>query len=277
MRWAGAVAVCLALAGCSAPPPAPSAATPTPAAASTVPATTPPPEPTLAERGPAADAYAAARVGSTGIVVRDRQTGEVWRNAAAGTRFRAASTVKLAIAVDLLVRARAGVVRPTAADLAALRSMIVASDNAAASRLWDRFGAGPRLAAYGLTGAVVGGGWGAVRCTPDDLERLVSYVLERTHPADRATMVGLLRAVVPDQRWGVFGVASGAAPGGKNGWTPSPGGWAVDTAGFLGPGERWTVVVMTDLTGARTDAPDDFVYGVQTVSGVVTTLFLGLL
>lgn len=275
MRWAGTVVVCLALAGCTAAPaPAPVVPPPTTVAPTTPAAAA---EVALAGRGPAADSYAGTRLGSTGIVVRDRRTGEVWRNAAAGTRFRAASTVKLAIAVDLLVRARAGAVRPTAADRAALRAMIVSSDNAAAGRLWARFGAGPRLGTYGLTDAVVGTDWGAVRCTPDDLERLVTYALERTDPADRATLVGLLRAVVPDQRWGVFGVASTAAPGGKNGWTPSPAGWAVDTAGFLGPEERWTVVVMTDLTGARTDAPDDFGYGVQTVTGVVTTLFLGLL
>ena len=45
------------------------------------------------------------------------------------------------------------------------------------------------------------------------------------------------------------------------------------TAGFLGPGGRYTVVVMTDRTGTA----DDFVAGVETVTGSVTTLFLGLL
>lgn len=274
-----AAALALALAGCTAQPAPAAAPTATPTA-SVPTATASAPVPTLAERGTAADAYAGSRVGTTGIVVRDRQTGEVWGNASAGTSFRAASTVKLAIAVDLLTRARAGAIRLSAADLASMTAMIVSSDNAAASRLWNRFGGaaiGSRFPAYGLTGATGTAAWATVRCTPADLERLVTYVLERTAPPDRVTLVGLLRSVVPDQRWGVFGLVGSALPGAKNGWTPSPAGWAVDTAGFAGPAERWTVVVMTDLTGVVTNAPDDFVYGVQTVTGTVTTLFLGAL
>lgn len=277
MRWAGAVLVCLALAGCSAPAPgagpaAGPAATPAPAPTSAVSAAVP----TVAERGPAADAYARSRAGTTGVVVRDRRTGAVWRNASAGAPFRAASTVKLAIAVDLLTRARAGAIRLDPGDEIALQAMIVASDNAATDRLWTRFGGpaiGARFAAYGLTGATGTSAWGTVRCTPEDLERLVSYVLERADPADRTTLVGLLRGVTAMQRWGVLGLPAAARPGAKNGWTPSPGGWAVDTAGFAGPDERYTVVVMTDLTGTT----GDFVHGVQTVTGTVTTLFLGVL
>ena len=199
-------------------------------------------------------------------------TGQVWGNAAARSPFRAASTVKLAIAVDLLTRVRAGELRLTAADRAGLRSMLTRSDNAATDRLWARFGGaaiGRRFAAYGLVSATGTDVWDQVRCTPEDLVRLVSYVLERVHPADRATLVGLLRGVVPEQRWGVFGVVGTSRPGGKNGWLPTPAGWAVSTAGFVGPGERYAVAVMT--TG-----PPDFVSGVETVTGTVTTLFLGL-
>ena len=234
------------------------------------------PRPALAARGAAADAYAAGRPGVTGIVVRDRQTGEVWRNASAGAHFRAASTVKLAIAVDLLTRARTGEIQLGPVDEIALQNMIISSDNAATDRLWARFGGpeiGARFSAYGLTGATGITAWGTLRCSPDDLERLVSYVLERTDPADRTTLVGLLRGVTAKQRWGVLGLAAAARPGAKNGWTPSPGGWAVDTAGFAGPAERYTVVVMTDLSGTS----GDLAAGVRTVTGTVTTLFLGLL
>ena len=76
---------------------------------------------------------------------------------------------------------------------------------------------------------------------------------------------------MPAQRWGVLGVATTARPGAKNGWTPDAGSWAVATVGFLGPGERYTVAVMTaGPTGG------DFVGGVETVTGTVTTLVLGL-
>ncbi|CAA9269588.1 MAG: hypothetical protein AVDCRST_MAG41-2790, partial [uncultured Corynebacteriales bacterium] len=226
--------------------------------------------PDLTARGRAADAFALARGGRTGIVVRDRTTGETWRNAEAGSAFRAASTVKLAIAVDVLVRARAAGRPPDRADLAAVRSMIVSSDNAAAGRLWSA-GTAARLAGYGLRDATGTGAWGTVRCTPEDLERLVTYVLERTHPADRDLLVGLLRAVVPEQRWGVLGAVAGARPGGKNGWVPGPAGWSVATVGFLGPAERYTVAVMT-----AGPAGTDFLAGVRTVTGTVTTLVLGL-
>lgn len=99
----------------------------------------------------------------------------------------------------------------------------------------------------------------------------MSYALERTSPADRATLVRLLRGVVPAQRWGVLGVVAGARPGGKNGWTPDGAGWAVATVGFLGPGERWIVAVMS-----AGPPGGDFAAGVATVTGTVTTLFLGV-
>ena len=267
---AAALAVCgLLAAGCT---PASPAAAPSGPSASPLPAVAATGS-NLAARGRAADAFARARGGRTGIVVRDRTTGETWRNAEAGSAFRAASTVKLAIAVDLLVRTRAAGRALDAADRAALTAMIVSSDNAAAVRLWSRAGAaaGGRLAAYGLRDATRTDAWGAVRCTPEDLERLVSYLLERAHPADRALLVGLLRAVVPKQRWGVLGTVAGTRPGGKNGWVPGPAGWSVATVGFLGPGERYTVAVMT-----AGPAGTDFVAGVETVTGTVTTLFLGL-
>jgi hypothetical protein len=264
-RVAAAGAVALALvAGCSAGPAAP-AAGPAPATTAPAPTTTAPATPDgldLAVRGPAADTYARTKGGRTGIVVRDRVTGARWANAAADTRFRAASTIKLAIAVDVLAGA------PTPADRADVRAMIVTSDNAAADRLWRRV-TPAHLRAYGLRDADIPARWGAVRCTPADLERLVTYVLERAAPATRATLTGLLRAVRADQRWGVLAAVDSTRPGAKNGWLPEGAGWALASAGFLGPAERYTVAIMTD------GAPS-FLDGVATVSGTATTLTLGL-
>ncbi|HST65733.1 MAG TPA: serine hydrolase [Mycobacteriales bacterium] len=228
----------------------------------------------LVARGRAADAYARSRGGRTGIVVRDRLTGQVWRNGDAGTAFRAASTVKLALAADLLARTRTAGRPLDPGGRRLLAAMLTASDNAAADQVWARGGGaatGRRLAAYGLRDATGTGAWGGIRCTPADLDRLMTYVLQDADPADRATLVGLLRAVVPAQRWGVLGVVAGARPGAKNGWTPDGSGWAVATVGFLGPGERWTVAVMSaGPPGA------DFAAAVATVTGTVTTLFLGV-
>lgn len=189
----------------------PSSRPPTPAVTGTDPAAI-----DLAVRGAAADAFARGRGGRTGIVVRDRVTGQVWRNGDAGTAFRAASTVKLALAADLLARTRAAGATLPARDRATLTAMIVSSDNAAADRVWaGSGGAGTRLGAYGLLDASGSGSWGGIRCTPDDLSRLMAYVLESSDPADRATLVRLLRGVVPAQRWGVFGVVAGAGRAGR--------------------------------------------------------------
>lgn len=252
--------------------PGPAAAPPPVSPSTPVPVGTAPAGIDLAVRGAAADAFARARGGRTGIVVRDRVTGQVWRNGDAGTAFRAASTVKLALAADLLARTRAAGRTLGARDRATLTAMIVSSDNAAADRVWaGSGGAGTRLGAYGLSDASGTGSWGGIRCTPDDLDRLMAYVLGRSDPADRATLVGLLRGVVPAQRWGVLGVVAGARPGGKNGWTPDGGGWAVATVGFLGPAERYTVAVMS-----AGPPGGDFAAAVATVTGTVTTLFLGV-
>jgi hypothetical protein len=84
--------------------------------------------------------YVAKRPGTVGIVLRDRQTGAVWRNGQAGTAVWTASTIKLAMVVDLLLRDRAGTVRLTAADRALIKAMLHSSDDNAADTLWSRYG-----------------------------------------------------------------------------------------------------------------------------------------
>src|SRR4029077_19866426 len=54
----------------------------------------------------------------SGIVLRDRSTGAVWRNRYAGSQIYMASTSKLAMAVTLLLQNQAGVIHLTPADRA---------------------------------------------------------------------------------------------------------------------------------------------------------------
>jgi beta-lactamase class A len=56
----------------------------------------------------AADSYLATRPGVVGYVLRDRKTGAVYRNAHAADPVWTASTIKLAMVVDLLTRHRSG-------------------------------------------------------------------------------------------------------------------------------------------------------------------------
>src|ERR1700712_3362755 len=79
-----------------------------------------------------ADDYLATRPGSVGYVLRDRRSGNGYRNSHAGELVWTASTIKLAMVVDLLTRQRAGTVSLTPADRGLMASMMNSSDDDAA-------------------------------------------------------------------------------------------------------------------------------------------------
>jgi hypothetical protein len=216
----------------------------------------------LRQRIAAAQVYIAKRPGTTGIVVRDRETGAVWRNDAAGTLVWTASTIKMAMAVNLFLRDRAGSISLTSADRSLIQQMLHSSDDNAADTLWFRYAGADHMAfnnafpSYGMTSLQPQRGfsnfypyWGFQKCTPDDLDRLINYVLTKL-PADlRDYIVGQLRAVAPIQQWGVWGASPAAQPGNKDGWSEEQGGWVMNTVGFVGPGARYTLAIMNSLNG----------------------------
>jgi len=87
--------------------------------------------------------------------------------------------------------------------------------------------------------------WGFQKATPDDLDRLINYTLTRLNPADTASIVDTLQHVDPDQQWGVWGAGPAMAPGNKDGWSLEDHGWVVNTVGFAGRGQRYTLAVTT--------------------------------
>ncbi|MGW5052464.1 tat pathway signal sequence [Actinokineospora sp. NPDC004072] len=227
--------------------------------------------------------YAADRPGATAIVVRDREAGVVWRNEHAGEQVWTASTIKLAMAADLLVRARAGEIALTAQDRDDLAAMLYDSDDQAATDLWMRYSGEdhqlfnahfPRLGLATLRPQPGYGRvfpyWGFQKCTADDLDRLLVFVLGSLDPDDRAFLVDRMRAVAPNQQWGVWSAGPAARPGTKNGWAEEDTGWVMNSIGFVGPAERYTVVVLNDLRG---DGGYD--EGRETTSEVVRLLFAG--
>ncbi|MFC7613770.1 hypothetical protein ACFQV2_09485 [Actinokineospora soli] len=143
----------------------------------------------------AAQAYVDARPGSTALVVRDRDGDVVWRNEHAGDMVWTASTIKLAMAADLLVRDRAGEIALSAADRAAMDAMLFDSDDKAATELWMRY-SGPDHTAFndhfpglGLVSLRPQPGygrvypyWGFQKTTADDLDRLLQHVLGSLDP-----------------------------------------------------------------------------------------------
>ena len=235
------------------------------------------------QRIQAANDYLANRPGTVGYVLRDRATGAVYRNEHADDLIWTASTIKLAIVVDLLLRERAGEMTLSAGDRALMAEMLHSSDNDAADTLWSRYG-GPDhsrfnrdFPQFGLTSLAPQRGfsdiypyWGFQKSTPNDLDRLMSFVLTRLDPALSAQIVTALQHVDADQQWGVWGAGPAMAPGNKNGWSLEQGGWVINSVGFAGPEQRYTLAVMNALGGAG--GYDD---GVATTTRLAALLLAG--
>jgi hypothetical protein len=270
--------------------PASPSAGPSSAGPSAGPSSAPPPA-TAAGCGPwgcerwqafqAAAALAKTKPGYLGMVVRDRQTGAIWRTGTSDHVMWTSSTIKLAMATSILERARTGEVTVDAAARSQIAAMFSVSDNDAADALWKRYGQDrmvPRFRdVYGMTGLTFVPGspryWGFMKSSAEDLQRLMSYVLDRLDPADRAYVVDAMRHVGQIQQWGVWAAGAQQRPGTKDGWSieSDPGGkhWCTSTVGFVGPGERYVVAVMYHLPpGTGTIGA-----GVHAVSDLVATAF----
>jgi hypothetical protein len=216
----------------------------------------------FAARVAQADEYLRTRPGVVGYVLRDRITGLAHRNRAAGAMIWTASTIKLAMVVDLLTRATTGQIALTPQDRQLMADMMHSSDSDAADALWDRFGGPDHMAfnrnfpAYGMTGLRPQQGfsdtypdWGFQKSTTDDLDRLMNHTLGRLPAAQTAAIVAEMQRVDGNQQWGVWGAGPDMAPGNKNGWSPEQGGWVVNSVGFAGPGQRYTLAIMNSLAG----------------------------
>jgi hypothetical protein len=210
----------------------------------------------------AARAYIATRAGTVGVVLRDRRTGAVWRSEYADRLVWTASTIKLAMVVDLYTRSYAGRLVLGSQDRQNIAAMLHSSDDDAADALWYKFSGSDHLSfnndfpEYGLTSLVPRSGftgyypyWGFQQCTPNDLDRLMQYLLTRLVPDDRAYVVSQLQSVAADQQWGVWSAGGAGHAGNKNGWSVEQGGWVVNSVGFAGRGQRYTLAIMNSLNG----------------------------
>jgi hypothetical protein len=235
---------------------------------------------TITSRMAAVRALIAKKPGTIGLVVRDRVTGTVWRAGDPAQLNWTASTIKLAISSAILERAHAGQVTLTAADRNTMRLSLVNSDNDATTTLWTKFDGAGMLSrfrtTYGMSTLGVVPGypvfWRNLRCSAHDLADLMSYVLDRMDPADRAYLVTTLRGVASFQHWGVWGAGASMHPGNKDGWAQKPDNgvthWVTHSVGFAGDHERYVVAVTYRLTASGTLAQ-----GAHAVSDVVATVF----
>jgi hypothetical protein len=228
----------------------------------------------------AAERFLAGRPGTVGIVLRDRATGAVWRNKYAETQVYMASTSKLAMVTTLLVQDYAGNIHLSGGDRSMIHQMLHISLDSAADDLWFKYGASfytsffPRI---GLTTAqylpqegVNGPYWGEMTCTPDDLDRVINYVLGKLPAPLRDYLVGEMRDVATVQHFGVWGAGPQNEPGNKDGWSTEKPGWIIDSVGFAGPGARYTLTMMNSLNGQG-----GYQDGTDTITQVAALLFRG--
>ncbi|WP_280422890.1 serine hydrolase [Nocardia carnea] len=215
----------------------------------------------LAARIETVNSYLDSRPGVTGYVIRDRNTGAVYASPHAEDMVWTASTIKLAIAQDLLNRARVGAIALPPEDRGLIEQMLSTSNDQATDILWNKYAGLDRMAfnnafrANGMTSLAPqpspnpGPHWAFQKSTAADLDRLMSSVLDRMHPDDRGYLLDLMRRVDSNQHWGVWGAGAAMRPGLKNGWSDEQGGWVVNSVGFAGPGERYTLAIMTAMNG----------------------------
>ncbi|GAA1812399.1 hypothetical protein GCM10009682_37100 [Luedemannella flava] len=197
------------------------------------------------------------RHGEFSVAVRNNRTGGTYRYRASDT-YETASIVKVDILAAVLLRAQDDGRSLTDAERSAATRMIRASDNDAATYLWNRAGGASGVRAanrrLGLTHTTPGTeGWGLTRTTVGDQVTLVNRALGTSGPltsASRAYIRGLMTTVNGDQDWGVPAAAHrGETAAVKNGWlsrSTENGRWIINSIGRItGPGVDLTVAVLS--------------------------------
>jgi beta-lactamase class A len=216
----------------------------------------------------AAVAYARHRTGSVSFAVVDER-GRI-HGFNRGRRYHSASLVKAMLLVAYLnqrgVRGR----RLHGSDRALLGPMIRVSDNGAASAVSSRVGLGAmhRLARRaGMRRFRPDPVWGGSEITARDQARFFFRIRNLIPRRHRKYALGLLRRIVPGQRWGIpQGIPKGWSIHFKGGWYPSDGGWRVHQGALLRRGGRkLSLAVLTEYGPS-------FGYGQETLRGVTTRL-----
>jgi beta-lactamase class A len=183
-------------------------------------------------------------------------------------RYRSASLVKAMILVAYLRRVSWGQLPLDRNARARLGPMITVSDNIDANWAYDRIGRGPTLDALARRaemGSFVAASYWAYSLTSARDQVAFFARLERlTPPAHRAYALGLLRRIVPAQRWGIPRAAPGWRVTFKGGWFESRHLWH-QVAILERGGSRLVLAVLTDHNPTHG-------YGRATIEGVARRL-----
>ncbi|MET8197831.1 serine hydrolase [Micromonospora taraxaci] len=211
----------------------------------------------VAEARTRIEAYVERYDGHLAVAALDRQGAAAV--AVGAKRFETASIVKVDILAALLLRQKpAG--KALSSDTRRLaEAMIVSSDNDAAVALWQRIDGSRGLTAanraLGLRETRPSSHWGLTTTTAADQLRLLTALTSPTGPLtpqDRTFVMGLMKKVIPEQRWGV---TAGREPGSasvyvKNGWDTADvdgGRWLVNSIGRIVEARHdWLIAVLSD-------------------------------
>jgi hypothetical protein len=237
-------------------------------------------DPAQKQRFDVATALVKGAKGVLSIAVRDRKTGAEWRAGDTTHATWTGSTIKLAMATNLLERNRSGEIKLDTAARKQIADMLDTSSDSAADALWGKYGGEGFVVwfqqQYGMTGLTFAAGaphqWGGLKASTDDLLRLMSYVLDRADPADRDYLVAAMRRAGDIQHWGVWAAGPDRKPGVKNASSVEVDDrakhWITHSVGFAGDDGQYAIAIMYDLpAGAKIDD------GVHGTSDVVATIF----
>jgi beta-lactamase class A len=248
------------------------------------PTPTPSPTPSLSKSARSAltkrlSAYLDDRSGELSVQIEDLDTGLSY-GYNTKQRHATASIVKVDILVTLLLRAQ-GEDRGLSDDERALaKRMITASDNNAATALWNRVGGTAGVAAANKklhlrdTTPGPGGLWGTTMTTVADQIRLLKSLTSKKSlisAKNRSYALGLMGDVLSSQDWGVSAAADrGDTTALKNGWLPRPvdgGRWTINSIGRVhGDDHDYLIAVLTTSDRSMSDG----IATVEHVSKVVS-------
>jgi beta-lactamase class A len=201
-----------------------------------------------------------------------------------GTHFYSASVIKVTILSALLLK-KGGPGRLTSYERHEAYLMITASDNNAATYLWDDVGFSHMqtfLNRAGMGQTVLASAWGLSLITPHDellLLQLLSTPGTVLNNRARNYVLSLMAQVESGEAWGVSaGAAKGVTVHIKNGWLPFPvwaaNDWRINSIGvFTGTGILYQMVILT-APSSRVSQSES--YGIETVGNVAAVINRGI-
>jgi hypothetical protein len=197
-----------------------------------------------------------------------------------GYHDRTASIVKIDILADLLYESQQSGKPLTSKQQSLATSMIEASDDNAATKLWAAIGGRDAIDSFnaliGFKSTVPSWSWGDISTTPlDQLQLLKVIALPNSilDSASRQYETTLMEHVIGGQQFGLgWGSPERATVAMKDGWYDEiPTGWQVNTTGFVQfQGRFYLVTIMTE------GDPDE-TYGINTVTTLSSDIWKYLL